>query len=398
MDAARNIVNRTEPWLENPLGYLIGAERVGDFFASTYEREPLIVAHEAPRRFEGLLSIDAVDRLVTNIDLRDGQLDLADASRRITRAEFVDSAGFVDRGAVASRYRDGATIILQQAHQLEPPLARFCRGLEHVFSAHVQTNLYLTPANAQGFRTHYDNHDVFVVQIEGEKAWRLYDKPVDTPYRGERFESGKHAPGEVKHEFVLRAGDCAYVPRGLMHDAIASGDAPSLHITIGLITRTWAELMLEAVSEVALRNPDLRRSLPPGFARADFDRSAARAHLKQLAEAIARDVQFDPALDLLADTFIRSRGADNRFAILNAGAAPNADERFCLRTHAPHRIAADGERIALITAGGELSFANSAQAAIERALSGASFTPADLGEGGDRIVARLLAYGLITRT
>ncbi len=71
-------------------------------------------------------------------------------------------------------------------------------------------------------------------------------------------------------EFVLKAGECAYVPRGLMHDASTHGDEPSLHITLGLIVKTWADLMLEAVSEVALRHPPLFAApfpslCPPGL-------------------------------------------------------------------------------------------------------------------------------------
>jgi lysine-specific demethylase/histidyl-hydroxylase NO66 len=388
---------QSEPWLENPLGYLIGPEQVSAFLAQTYERDPLIVAHGDARRFEGLLSIDDIDRIVTNMDLREGQLDLADATRQMTRAEYVDGGGYIDRGAVARRYRGGATIILQQAHQFEPTLGRFCRGLEHVFSCHVQTNIYLTPPNAQGFRTHFDNHDVFVIQIEGEKAWRLYDKPVDTPYRGEQFVSKKHAPGELRHEFTLRAGDCAYVPRGMMHDAITSGDAASLHITVGLITRTWADLMLEAVSEVALRTPELRRSLPPGYHRADFDRAAAQKHLTKLAEIVAREVRLDPALDLSVDTFIRSRAADNRYTVREATRPFLPADRFKLRAHAPFRLAEDGERVALIVSGGELQFPPEQRAGLERALNGESFAVGDLGADGEDIAARLFAYGVVVR-
>jgi len=388
----------SEPWLDDPLGYLIGAERVGDFFARIYESEALVVHHGQPRRFDGLLSIDAVDRLVTSVDLREGQLDLADASRRLMRSDYMDTSGYVDRGAVADHHRAGATIILQQAHQLEPPLGRFCRGLEHVFSCHVQTNLYLTPPNAQGFKTHYDNHCVFVIQVAGEKAWRLYEKPVDTPFRGEEFELGKFESGELKQEFVLKAGDCAYVPRGLMHDAMTSGTEPSLHITVGLITRTWADLMLEAVSEVALRTPALRKSLPAGYARADFDRGAARRKLGELAQIVAREVQLDPALDLLADNFIRSRAAENRHAISEAARPVLPTERFRLQRHTPHRIAEDGDKLALIAPGGDLDFPPDRRPALERALSGAEFTPADLpGENTEAFTARLLAYGLIVR-
>ncbi len=388
----------SEPWLDDPLGYLIGSERVADFFARVYERDALIVAHGQPTRFEGLLSLDAVDRIVTSVDLREGQLDLADASKQLRRADYVDAAGYVDRGAVAELHRHGATVILQQAHQLEPSLGRLCRGLEHVFSCHVQTNLYLTPPNAQGFRTHYDNHDVLVIQVEGEKAWRLYEKPVDTPYRGEDFQLGKHESGELKQEFVLKAGDVAYVPRGLMHDAMTSGDRPSLHITIGLITRTWADLMLEAVSEVALRSPELRRSLPAGYANAGFDRDKAAQTLKQLAAIVAREVQLDPALDLTIDNFIRSRPAFNRYAIRDAAKPIGADETFRADRFTPYRIAEDGDVLVVVAPGGELKFAHAERAALERALSGKAFKPPELGvSDASSMTAQLLAYGLVTR-
>ncbi len=388
-----------EKWLIDPLGHLIGAGRIEDFLSRIYEREALVVAHDEPGRFDGLITIDDVDRIVTSVDLREGQLDLADASRKMARSDYVDAAGYIDRGSIADFHRGGATIILQQAHQIEPSLGRFCRGLEYVFSAHVQTNLYLTPPNAQGFGTHYDNHDVFVLQMSGEKAWRLYDKPVDTPFRGEAFQTGVHQSGELRQEFLLKAGDCAYVPRGMMHDAMTSGEAPSLHVTVGLITRTWADLMLEAVSEAALRTPELRRSLPPGYARPDFDRSSARAQLKQLGEIIAREIKLDPALDLTADNFIRSRAAENRFAVRDAARPVLSGEKFRARALTPYRLAEDGDLVIIIAPGGELRFASDTRPAIERALDGAPFTPADLpgAKTPEDLTAKLLAYGLVKR-
>ncbi|MEZ5972099.1 MAG: cupin domain-containing protein [Hyphomonadaceae bacterium] len=386
-----------EPWLVDPLGYLIGAGREQDFFARVYEREAIVVHHEAPERFRGLISVDDIDRIVTTLDLREGQLALADASAHVDADQYVDGANFIDRGAVADHYRRGATIILNQAHQFDPALARLCRGLEHVFSSHVQTNIYLTPPNAQGFRTHYDNHDVMVIQVEGEKAWRLYDMPIEIPFRGEGFQQGEYEPGPLRKEFVLKPGDCAYVPRGLMHDAQTSGDKPSLHITVGLITRTWADLMLEAVSEAALRSPDLRRSLPPGFAHPGFDREAARAHLKALARNIADEVQLDPALDLMVDTFIRSRAADNRGAVRDVAAIAPTD-RFQAQPRAPFRIAEDGDDIIVVSPGGELKFAPDQRPALERALSGETFTLADIViDKAEAMISTLLAYGLISR-
>jgi hypothetical protein len=185
----------------------------------------------------------------------------------------------------------------------------------------------------------------------------------------------------------------------MMHDASTSGDGPSLHITVGLINRTWADLMLEAVSEVALRSPELRRSLPPGFALPNFDRTQARATMSELAALLARELKLDPALDLLIDTFIRSRAADNRGMVRDAAKPLQAGDRLILQRHTPFRIADDGGKLIVIAPGGELGFKPEQRAALERALSGAAFTPADVGVDGDNIemLAKLLAFGILRR-
>jgi hypothetical protein len=183
-----------------------------------------------------------------------------------------------------------------------------------------------------------------------------------------------------------------------MHDAMTSGTEPSLHITVGLITRTWADLMLEAVSEVALRTPALRKSLPPGYALNDFDRAAARETLRELTQVVAGEVQLDPALDLLADTFIRSRAANNRFAVRDAAKPVEPNDRFRAQPHTPYRIAEDGDKLVLIAPGGDLTFPPDRRAALDQALSGNPFTPAELGcENAEAMAARLLSYGLIAR-
>jgi hypothetical protein len=63
----------------------------------------------------------------------------------------------------------GATIILPQLHFRVPALATLCRLLERRFSQRFQADIYLTPPGAQGFGTHYDNHDVFILQVAGSK-------------------------------------------------------------------------------------------------------------------------------------------------------------------------------------------------------------------------------------
>ena len=380
--------------LEDPLGWLLGPAARG-FLGGAFEREPVIVHHDDPLRFRSLLSVAAVDRKVAEQDLREGMLAMVDASRSVDASDFVASSGAIDRVAVARLYSRGATIILNQVHQSDIALAAFCRSVERVFSCHVQTNIYLTPPGSQGFHTHYDNHDVFVLQIEGEKTWRLYDQAIEAPYRGERFEPGKHPVGEPSHSFVLKAGDCAYVPRGLMHDASTSGDSASLHITCGLLARTWADLVLEAISEVCVNDPAFRRSLPPGFANRDFDRASARDHFRALVADIPMRARIDGALDLLTDQFIRSREPDVLGAV-ESGSSPRG-RRYQARPSLWRLLDEDGG-LRLIAPGGDMTFSRAPRAVIERALSGQPFSHEDMGpDQADELIRRLTVAGLIER-
>ena len=53
--------------------------------------------------------------------------------------------------------------------------------LEQTFAARVAANVYCSFKGVQAFQTHFDLHDVFAVQAEGEKTWRVYESRADAP-------------------------------------------------------------------------------------------------------------------------------------------------------------------------------------------------------------------------
>jgi hypothetical protein len=390
-------------WDEDALGFLIAPVTREAFLERFYEQDALIANRGEPGRYADLLTLDKLDHFIASANLREGMVDLASQKNRIARDTYVDDRGRISSVGIAENYLRGATVILPHLHESMFNLGEFCRSLEEVFSCHVQTNIYLTPrigsdgTSNQGFPPHYDNHDVFVMQIAGTKAWRLYGVPVETPYRGEEFQLGRHEPGEVTKEFRLEAGDCVYIPRGLMHDAENVGEAPSLHITVGLITKTWADLLLESISELALSEPGFRRSLPAGFAGREFDRELARRHFDELTRLIATKASMDSAFDLLADNFVRARKPNVAGVIASAHIlAPGG--RFKRRRFLPWNVADDEGKLVLIGPGGDLDFKTEDGDALELALSGAPFSASDLPcEDPDDLVRTLWAAGFLER-
>ena len=385
-------------WEEDALGFLIAPVTPEEFLGRYYEREALVNIRNEPDRYADLLTLQILDDFINSADLREGMIDLTSQKNRISRDAYIDESGRVSRVAVAEEYLDGATIILPQFHESIFKLGEFCRAVEEVFSCHVQTNIYLTPSGNQGFPIHYDNHDVFVMQVSGAKAWRLYGVPVETPFRGERFELGQYEPGPITQEFTLNPGDCVYVPRGMMHDAENVGDDPSLHITVGMITKTWADLLLESISELALTSPEFRRSLPAGFAGRDFDREAARAHFDRLRAEIADKASMDSAFDLLADNFVRGRRPNVSGVISAAVSGPQEGDRYRRRRFVPWNVADDEGKLVLIGPGGDLDFDAEDGDALDVALSGAPFTAADLKcKDPAELIATLWSGGYLER-
>jgi cupin superfamily protein len=391
-------------WEEDALGFLIAPVGREDFLDRVYEREALINIRNEPERYADLLTLEALDHFIASADLREGMVDLTNHRNRIERDAYIDDQGRVSRSVLTEEYLKGATIILPQFHESMFNLGEFCRALEEVFSCHMQTNIYLTPqagddgTGNQGFPPHYDNHDVFVLQISGQKKWRIYGTPVETPYRGEQFELGRHEAGPVTREFTLGPGDCLYLPRGLMHDAENVGAEPSLHITAGLITKTWADLLLESISELALTSPEFRRSLPAGFANRDFDREAARDQFDRLTKLIAAEAGMDSAFDLLADNFLRAR-RPNVSGVLTAASAPSSPaDRYRRRRFVPWNVADDKGKLVLIGPGGDLDFEGEDGDALDVALSGNPFGAADLPcKDADEVIRILWANGYLER-
>lgn len=398
-------------WEEDALGFLIAPMTRADFFARFFERGPLLCTRGEPLRYADLLTLEAIDRFVSSSDLHEGMVDLSNHHDRLSRDDYVGEDGRISRATVTEEYLRGSTIILPQLQDSLFNLGEFCRSLEEVFTCHIQTNVYLTPppraepeaeaeADAaekdapdhgnQGFPPHYDNHDVFVMQVSGSKAWKVYGTPVDIPYRGEGFEPGKYETGDVTQTFTLHPGDCFYLPRGIMHDAENVGDAPSLHITVGLITKTWADLMLEAISELALNEPDFRRSLPAGFAARDFDRTDATAHFDRLKGLIAERARMDSAFDLLADNFVRARRPNVSGVIAASERPAQPDDVYRRRRFVPWNVADDEGKLVLIGPDGDLDFKPDDGDALDIALSGDPFTARDLACADPESVIRIL--------
>ena len=254
-------------WLIDPLP-------TAEFERDYYEQRLFHIRRRASPYYDELLSVTDLDTVLGAHSASYPDISLVRGDGDVPRGEYTNNAGRIQPLDVARQFDNGATVIFHQLQRRVPALARLCVALGRQFSSKVQTNVYLTPPDAQGFAPHWDTHDVFVLQISGTKHWSVYDTKVRLPLRGQHFEPGM-PPGDVSDEFELGPGSAVYLPRGLMHSA-RSTDEASLHITLGLTAFTWAEFLVESVTAAALEEEPLRQNLPRDFARQGFSLAEKR--------------------------------------------------------------------------------------------------------------------------
>ncbi len=230
-----------------------------------------------PERYDDLLSLKDVERILCSGGLRHPAFRLVKAGERIELGDYttdipwrpVPFAGAIDVPGAISAFANGATVVLQALHHTHPPLAAFCRLLEAELEQPVQANAYFTPRGSQGLPVHHDTHDVFCLQVAGSKRWLVYEPALELPLRDQRYRPEKGDPGEPVLDLVLEAGDMLYMPRGWLHQALTS-DEDSLHLTIGVTVYTWLDA-LRAALESCADELELRRSVPDdGVATADL--------------------------------------------------------------------------------------------------------------------------------
>jgi hypothetical protein len=285
---------------------------------------------------------------------------------------------------VLELFLDGHTVVLQGLHRLWPPLIDFAGALTTDLGHPVQVNAYVTPASSQGFSAHYDVHDVFVLQVAGEKRWRIHAPVLDDPTRDQPWTDHRAAVAARAEEpsvidAVLRPGDALYLPRGYLHAAEALGGV-TCHLTIGVHPVTRQHL-LDALLAIAAEEPALRSSLPMGVHLGEP--AAVEDELRATVAALTERLQTVSAVEVA--TRLGSRLVDsNRPApvapLAQAAALEGLDADSVLvgRGHLRHLVTTDGDEVVVRVTDRTLRLPATAAKAVRALLDGERVRVADL--------------------
>jgi hypothetical protein len=391
--------------LPSAFSHLISPVGVEEFFTRYWEREHLVLHRKDPGYYADLLTLADMDHLIATSRVRSSDLRVMADGEPTPISELISEIGngANAREAVYREYRKGGTINLLFLEQHWNALERLCRSMTEVFSALIHINSYLTPADTQGLTEHHDTHDVFVAQVYGSKRWRLYPQQTRLPLQGQRYRRPADGAGEPIADFTLHPGDLLYMPRGTVHAAV-SNDRASLHLTIGVATTTWAEVLQQAVTRAVEGDVRFREALPVGFAVDEEPYREAERRAGTLLRAVADIIRPESMVESARVRALLARRPEVDGHLLDLEALDSVGLGTKVLRRAPLAWTMDERpdgKIALLFNGKEVNFPGHVVDELRFTGETDVFTPADipgqLDESGRLVLVKtLLREGFLT--
>ena len=311
-----------------------------DFFDSYWQKQPLYLSR-GEDYYKNLISMQDIDTLITqhSMDRRfvltyvNGQEASNFAEIKIEHAHGADGA--IDYESVCQAFASGNSLRVGRTEQFSASVRQVTNALESRLSASATANTYITPRHQQMIGRHADPHDVFLLQTDGKKHWKVYAPSQDRPlaygitvgshkFSGPygKYRLGRHSPGkyatvlttqygtdDLLLDITLTPGDLLYIPRGFDHEATTSDDL-SMHITIGVYGYSWHIAAVYALSRLVEEHGEFRDFLPHDLPTRDLDAAGIEETSARIAELVRTHLRAEHIKDALGE--IANRLADGR--------------------------------------------------------------------------------------
>jgi hypothetical protein len=132
-------------------------------------------------------------------------------------------------------YGYGYTIVVNDVDQKIYLIREVSDALKEAMLGQVNCNGYVTPAGCQDLKKHYDDHDVFVVQVAGVKKWEVYHPRFNMhPVATTQYSDDYNEACTEKTSYELTPGDVLYIPAGFPHEAYCAAESASTHLSFSL--------------------------------------------------------------------------------------------------------------------------------------------------------------------
>lgn len=249
---------------------LISPQSVKEFFNSYWTKSELYLSNGF--NTNGLFHMDTLNTILnTNQDhlsfpvirlIKNGKVVPETRYTELKSKRRQATAKQISIEKIIEFCNEGATFTFNGLDNYSNELSEFCSTLADELNEATQINCYLTQKGEQGLEPHYDHHEIFIIQVQGEKEWELFGKADNYPLPTNRHYEQGEPNYKDKRNYTLKVGDVLYIPRGMWHQARTSSKS-SLHLTLNVMCNLRVDFLHWLIDHLANQSENLRENMLP---------------------------------------------------------------------------------------------------------------------------------------
>ena len=268
---------------------LLGGLSPAAFMKRHWHKKPLLIRQAIPG-FQPLLERRALFDLAAQDDVESRLIAMTQQrGREVWRLR----QGPFERRALPPLKQAAWTLLVQGVDLHDDRVHALMNQFRFIPDGRLDDLMISFATEGGGVGPHYDSYDVFLLQAQGRRRWRIarrYDPALreDVPVK-------ILANFEAEQEFVLEPGDMLYLPHRYAHDGV-SLDAECMTYSIGFRSPARGELaqdLLQRLAEEVVEEIGDERYRDPAQPAVDHPAAIPEA-LQAFAEQGVRDALKNP--------------------------------------------------------------------------------------------------------
>ena len=274
---------------------LLGGLSPAQFMRRHWHKKPLLV-RQAIAAFEPPVGRAALLELAGREEVESRFIQHKDGQWRLRH-------GPLARRSLPSLQTREWTVLVQGVDLHDDATHALMQQFRFVPEARLDDLMISYASDGGGVGPHFDSYDVFLLQAQGRRRWRI-GRQKNLALR-EGLPLKILADFEPEEEYVLEPGDMLYLPPGWAHDGIAEGEC--MTYSIGFRSPNRAGLAHEVLLRLAdaaaddeasplYRDPRQQAVAGPGAIPADLQAFARDAVQRALARPLALECALGEAL------------------------------------------------------------------------------------------------------
>lgn len=204
---------------KNQTRQLLGGLTPAEFLSEYWHKKPLLIKNAIPN-FTGLLSPEELAGLACEDEVQSRIVEEINGQWHASHGPFNDEdfARLPEKPDPKHRW----TLLVQTVNHYLPEASQLLQQFDFIPHARLDDLMVSYAPDGGGVGPHFDSYDVFLLQGQGKRLWRVSDQTDLDLIEGAPLRILKNF--DTAQEWLLEAGDMLYLPPHLAHWGIAVSD------------------------------------------------------------------------------------------------------------------------------------------------------------------------------